>query len=138
MSTYIFNGTPNINNKKGAIPNYNRGLFYWLLVKMAAFVMMHEQAHIGLNHISERRFGRDVEIEADAFAADALSSLDGVNGLSWAVPIWAADLVLVAPATANTATAATKLDGNKYTPYTKMIIRNPTMHHSHFGLLIFI
>jgi hypothetical protein len=95
LSTYIFKGTPNLNEEIRSVPHYNVGLFYWLIVKMASFVLMHEQAHISLQHFSHRRFGHDVETEADVAAVAALSSLHHVMG-SWAVPIWAADLVLVA------------------------------------------
>jgi hypothetical protein len=63
---------------------------------MAQFVLMHEQAHISLGHFSDRRFGHDVETEADVAACAALSSLHAGTGASWALPIWAADTALAA------------------------------------------
>jgi hypothetical protein len=96
LLTYVFRGTPSLNQERIHIPSYNRALYIWVLLYMSQFVLLHEQAHISLKHFAKRRFGHEVEIEADVSATGALSSLNSARGFSWALPFWAADLALLA------------------------------------------
>lgn len=94
LGAYLGGGTPSQNQMKIALPGHNAHLFIFLSLGLYEFVLMHEQAHIALGHVAERRRGHAVELEADRHAAQILAKLAQDSGRSAAFSLWTSDLAL--------------------------------------------
>jgi hypothetical protein len=94
LGAYLGGGTPFQNQMNTALPGHNAHLFIFLTLGLFEFVLMHEQAHVTLGHVAERRRGHEVELEADRHAARVLAKLAQDSDRSRAFSLWTSDLAL--------------------------------------------
>lgn len=94
LGGYLGDGMPGRHAPKIALPRHNAHLFVDVLLGMFEFVFLHEQAHVTLGHVAERRRGHDVEFEADRHAVAVMSRLERRRDFSSPFAFWTADLLL--------------------------------------------
>jgi hypothetical protein len=77
-----------------SLPPDSVHLYIHLVMGMYTFILLHEQAHLALRHVVERRKGYEIEFEADRFAIELMMEIYGRQGFSRAFAFWTADVVL--------------------------------------------
>lgn len=81
FNSYLTEGNPLHSVRRIGFPEYNAHLYHLLLLDMMKFVVLHEQAHVRLGHLTDKKTGWESELQADADAARILSALSAARGI---------------------------------------------------------
>ena len=94
LDYYLSTGTSTTSRERVSLAPDSMHLCNSLLLGMFTFILLHEQAHLTLGHVAERRRGREIEFEADRYAIELMMEIYGRQGFSCAFAFWTADVAL--------------------------------------------